>query len=123
MPSLSRLSPRYMTKGSSPRYSSAIRTAWARPERRRLAQVGHAQAEARAVADRGLDFGVGVADDDADLVDAGLAQGLEAVEEDGFVGDGHELLGRGVGDGPQPGAGAAAEDEPLHATPPPARRA
>ena len=87
-------------------------------ERRRLAQVGHPQAEAGAVADRGFDFGVRVADDDADLVDAGLAHGLEAVEEDGLVGDRHELLGRGVGDGPQPGAGAATENEPFHATSP-----
>ena len=87
-------------------------------ERRRLADVGHAQAKARAVADSGLHFGVGVADDDADLVDAGLVHRLETVEEDGLVGDRHELLGRGVGDRPQPGAGATTEDEPSHATPP-----
>ena len=92
-------------------------------ERRRLAQVGHPQAEAGAVADRGFDFGVRVADDDADLVDAGLVHRLEAVEKDGLVGDRDELLGGGVGDRSQSGAGTAAEDEPFHVAPRTAARA
>ena len=36
------------------------------------------------------------------------------VEEDRLVGHRHELLGAGVGDRPQPGAGAAGEDQALH---------
>ena len=84
------------------------------PERRVLAEVGDLGAPPRAVADRGHDLVGGVADDDADLLDPGLDHVLDAVEEDRLVGHRHELLGAGVGDRPEPGAGAAGEDETLH---------
>ena len=83
-------------------------------QRRLLRQVRDAEAEPAAVADRGLDLGARLADDDADLGDAGGAHGLEAVEQHRLVGHGHELLGGGVRDGAQARAGAAAEDESLH---------
>ena len=56
----------------------------------------------------------GLADDDADLGDPGADHVLDAVEEDGLVGDGHQLLGAGVGDRAEPGAGATGQDEALH---------
>src|SRR5690606_25482769 len=83
-------------------------------ERRLLREVGDLEAEPAAVADGRLDLGVRLADDDADLTDAGRAHRLEAVEEHGLVGHRHELLGGGVSDGAQACARAAAEDETLH---------
>ena len=46
MPSRSRLSPRYITNGESPRNSSAVSTAWARPSGASCADVGDLEAEA-----------------------------------------------------------------------------
>ena len=46
--------------------------------------------------------------------DAGLGHGLDPVEQDRLVGHRHQLLGAGVGDRPQAGAGAAGEDQALH---------
>ncbi len=46
-------------------------------------------------------------------VDAGVDERLDSVEEHGFVGDRHQLLGGGVGDRPQPGPGPAREDQSL----------
>ena len=83
-------------------------------QRLRLGEVGDLEAPGRTVADRGPHLRRGVADDDADLLDAGVGDGLEAVEEDRLVGHRHQLLGPGVGDGPQPGAGPACEYERLH---------
>ena len=53
----SMLSPRYMTKSSSPRKSRAISTQCASPSGRVLRDVGDLDAEPGAVADRGLDLG------------------------------------------------------------------
>ena len=89
-------------------------TQCARPSGASWRDVGDLDAPAGAVADRGHDLVGGVADDDADLLDARLDHVLDAVEEDRLVGDRHELLGAGVGDRPQPGAGAAGEDQALH---------
>ena len=55
-------------------------------------------------------LGAGVADDHADLGDAGGDHRLDPVEQDRLVGDRHQLLGAGVGDRAQPGAGSAGED-------------
>src|SRR4029077_11046235 len=52
-------------------------------------------------------------DDDPDLLHPGVDQRLDPIEEHGLVGDGHELLRRGVGDRAQPGRGTAREDESL----------
>ena len=83
-------------------------------ERSLLRQIGDAEPETATVADGGLDLGARLADDDSDVVDAGRAHGLEAVEQHGLVGHGDELFGGGVGDGAQTRAGAAAENESLH---------
>ena len=83
-------------------------------ERRVLLDVLDANAPSRAVADRGSDFRLRVADDDADVADAGGGDGLDAVEEHGLVRHRDELLGAGVGQRPQARPFAAAEDEPLH---------
>ncbi len=84
-------------------------------ERGLLRDVGDLDAPAGAVADVGHDVvGPGAADDDADLLDAGLGHRLDAVEDDRLVGDGHELLRARVGDGAEPAAGAPGEDETFH---------
>jgi len=79
-----------------------------------LRNVRDLHAELRAIADRGANLFLGVANDDADFADAGLLHRLDAVEQDRLVGDGHQLFGAGVGDRPQPRAGAAGEDETFH---------
>ena len=83
-------------------------------ERRLLGDEGHRGAESRAVADRRPHLRAGLAGDDPDLGDAGGDHRLDPVEEDRLVGDGDQLLGAGVGDRPQPGARAPAEDQRLH---------
>ena len=110
----SRLSPRYMTKSSSPRKSRAISTQWARPSGASCGMYVMRGAEAAAVAERGADLGPGVAGDDADLLDPGGDHRVDAVEQDRRVGHRHELLGPGVGDRAQARAGAAGEDQRLH---------
>jgi len=84
-------------------------------ERRLLGQVRDHETEPAAVADRRLDLRPGVADDDADLDDAGGAHGIECVEEHRLVGHRDQLLGGGMRDGPQPRPGPAAEDQAFHA--------
>ena len=113
MPSRSRLSPRYITNGESPRNASAVSTAWARPSGASCADVGHPDPERRAVADGGLDLGLRVAHDDPDVGHAGRAQRLEAVEQHRLVGDRHELLGAGVGDRAQARSGAPGQHQTL----------
>src|SRR5450631_277591 len=88
-----------------------------KPERRLLRDEGDAGAESRPVADCRADLIGGVAHDDPDVVDPGLGQRIDCVEENRPVGDGDELLRAGVGDRPKPRPLAAAEDEPLHRDP------
>ena len=83
-------------------------------ERRLLLDVGGLDAEVGPVTYRVANFGRRVSHDDADIGDASIANGLEAVEQDWFVRDGDELLGRGVRDGAQPSPGAAGQDERFH---------
>ena len=84
------------------------------PGRLVLDDVGDLRAEGRAVAGRLADLVAGLRrDDDPDLRHPGVDQRLDPVEEHGLVGDGHELLRRGVGDRAQAGAGAAREDQAL----------
>ncbi len=114
MPPTMKLSPRYITKSSSPRKSRAMRTAWARPSGCVLGDVGDVDTELGAVADGFPDLVGGVADDDPDLGDAGIGDGLQSVEEHGLVGDGHQLLGRCMGDRTQASARATGENKSLH---------
>src|SRR4029450_4073090 len=79
-----------------------------------LLDVRDLDAPPGAVADGGPDFGMGVTDDDADVADAGLGNRLDAVEEHRLVGDRHELLGAGVGQGAQTRAFAATQNQSLH---------
>jgi hypothetical protein len=99
-----------MQKVSPPRKCSAVKTAWASPERGFLLDVGYRDPPAAAVAHGVADLLVGVAHHDPDLPDAGRRQGLDAIEEDGLVGDRDELLRRGVGDGAKPGSPSSGED-------------
>src|SRR6185436_14991680 len=73
-------------------------------------------APSRSVADSRPDLRAGVADDDADVADAGGGNRLDAVEEHRLVGHRHELLGAGVGQRTKPGALPAAENQSFHAT-------
>ena len=72
------------------------------------------QPEPAAVTDRVADLLPGVPDHDADLADPRRGQGLDPIEEDGLVGDRDELLGGREGDGAEPGAAPAGQDEALH---------
>jgi hypothetical protein len=86
-------------------------------QRRLLRDVGDLDAPAFALPDGLADLVAGVADDDADVVDARLADRLDHAEEDGFVGHRHQLLGAVEGDGVEPGALAAAQDQAFHLFP------
>ena len=84
------------------------------PQRRFLLDIRDRDAESAAVAHGVADLLARVADHDADLEDSGRGQRLDPVEEDGFVGNGDELLGGREGDGSEPGPAPAGQDEPLH---------
>ena len=84
------------------------------PERCLLRDERDVRAEFRPVADCRADLVGRVANDDADVVDAGLGERIDGVEKNWPVGDRDELFRAGVGDRPQPRPLAAAEDEPLH---------
>ena len=83
-------------------------------ERSRLVDVGDFDAPVRAVAHCGHHLRRCLSYHDTDVLDAGCGDRLQAVEEDGFVGDRHQLLRLGVGDGSQPGPRSAREDQCLH---------
>src|SRR5205823_1027993 len=85
------------------------------PQRRLLADVGGLHPEGRAVPERRADLVLGVPDDDSDIGDSRVADGLDAVKENRLVRDRNELLGARVRDGAEPRALAAAQDEGLHA--------
>ena len=84
------------------------------PEGRFLLEVGDLQAPSRTVPHRRLDLRRRVPHDDADLLDTGGGDGLQPVEKDRLVGDGHQLLGAGVGDRPQPRPRASRKDQGFH---------
>src|SRR5947207_244669 len=89
------------------------------PERLGLGDVGDRDAEAGAIAGRGLDLVARLRrDDDPDLTDARGRQRLDAVEQHRLVRHRDELLRRGMGNRAEPGARPARQDqafEPLHA--------
>ena len=79
-----------------------------------LVNVGDLGVPATASSDGGFDPFGGVADDDADVGDASVADGLDDAEEHRLVGDGYELLGVGVGQWIETGALAPAENQTFH---------
>ena len=84
------------------------------PGRLVLDDVGDLRPEVRPVPGRLADLIPGLRrDDDPDLRHPGVDQRLDPVEEHGLVGDGHQLLRRGVRDRAQPGARAAGENQSL----------
>ena len=82
--------------------------------RRVLLDVRDSGAQRRSIADRGANLRLRVADDDADLGDAGADERLEPVVQHRLVGDRDELFGAGVGDGAETRAFAAAQNQALH---------
>src|SRR6202022_2127074 len=71
------------------------------PERRRLADIGHAAAPASAVTHGRPDLGFRVAHDHADVGDPGRHDAFQRIEEDRFVRDRDQLFRAGGRDGPQ----------------------
>jgi hypothetical protein len=71
----------------------------------------HARAKLLSVADGVPDFRFRIPDDDGDVRDSGVADGLDGVEQNGLVRDGYQLLGAGVGDGPEARPLTARENE------------
>ena len=111
-----RLSPRYMTKSapSEKRLRGGDRVGETR--RAILRNVRELGVPRDAVAERGLDLVAGFGrDDDADVANAGVDEVVDHVEEDRTVRDRHELLGAGVRQRSKASAGAAGENEALHA--------
>ena len=77
-----------------------------------LDDVGEPDAELGTVARRLPDLVAGLRrDDDPDVADPRLGHGLDAEEEHRLVGHRHQLLGRRVGDRPQPRAAATGQDQ------------
>jgi hypothetical protein len=79
-----------------------------------LPDIGHLQAERAAVTDRRLDRRGGVADHDPDVGDPRVPDRLKAVEQDGLVRHGEQLLGRGVRDRTEPGTRTPGENQGFH---------
>ncbi len=75
----------------APRKSSAVSTA-SPAQRRFLPDERYPQTESRAVSDGCLDLGMCVTDDDPDVLDPRVSEGLEPVEQHGLVGDRNQLL-------------------------------
>ena len=84
------------------------------PKWRILWDVSDLHSKLRAIADGGADFGPGVAGNDANFRNSRFCHGFNAIEKDGFIGNGHQLLGAGVGNWPQSRASATGKNEALH---------
>ena len=82
--------------------------------RRILRDVGDVDAPRGAVAHRGFDLRLRVADNNPQLAHARSSECLDAVEEHRLVRHRDKLLGAGERERPQARALAAAEDESLH---------
>ena len=83
-----------------------------------MGDVGDVDAPAAAVAHRLFHGGAGIADDDAEILDARFRDGFDAVLDDRLIGHGDQLLGHGVGDGAEARAGATGKDQGFHRSSP-----
>ena len=63
------------------------------PERGFLPDIGNIQTERLTIADGPLDGRRGLAHHDPDVCNAGVSYGLEAIEQNGLIGHGDQLLG------------------------------
>ena len=82
--------------------------------------VGKTHSQLAAVAQQGLKAGqVGRGGDDQDVADAGQHQRRERVVDHGLVIDGQQLLAHHLGDGMEPGAVAAGQNDAFHHVCPP----
>ena len=85
------------------------------PVRRGLLGVGQVDAESRPVAQQPLELrSVTGGGDDQDVLDAGQQQRRQRVVDHRLVVDRHELLADPEGDGVQPRAASAGQDDPAH---------
>jgi hypothetical protein len=84
-------------------------------QRRLLDRVADAPAQGGAVAEDGLHALGAVGDREDDLRDAHRGQQVELVGEERPVHHRHHRLGRGQGEGPEPGALAPGQDDGFHA--------
>ena len=60
------------------------------------------------------DFVSGIANDDADLGNAGIDHCFDSIEQDRLIGDRHELLRPSMGDRAKSGSCAASKNKSLH---------
>src|SRR5919202_129373 len=83
-------------------------------KRRALLNVGDVHAPAPTAAHRVFDLLRRIADDDADLGNAGVANGLDHPEEDRLVGHGNKLFGLGIGQRVKARTFTTAQDQTFH---------
>ena len=88
--------------------------AMCKPQRRVLGDVGDLDPELRAITNCCTDLFARLANNDANFLDPRLGHGLDAVKQNRFVGNRHQLFGAGVGDGPEARSRTARQDEALH---------
>src|SRR5574341_219894 len=80
------------------------------PQRRLLWNVSNFRVEVRTIAHCGANLVTCIANDNADVSDAGLDEVFDRVEEDGLVREGNELFRAGVGEGAHSRSFASAQD-------------
>ena len=110
----SRLSPRYITKSSSPRKSLAISTQCASPSGASWGMKVISAPEVRAVAERSHHLGPGVADDHADLGDARRRPSPRSRRTGSACWRPGRAAWRCVRDRTEPRACTAGQDQRLH---------
>ena len=88
--------------------------AMCKPQRRVLGDVGDLDPKLRAITNCCTDLFARLANNDANFLDPCLGHGLDAVKQNRLVGNRHQLLGAGVGDGPEARSRTARQDEALH---------
>jgi hypothetical protein len=79
-----------------------------------LVDIRHINAPTAAPTHGCLDVHGGVTDDDADVADAGVTNGLDDAKENRFIGDGDQLFRAGERERLQASPTATAEDQTFH---------